>query len=72
MRDYEKEIQDRLTHKIDELHDMDLESLKVANAIMYLYFEMKLNNVQDFRNFFATVLNCCDESIITRAAYNAE
>jgi hypothetical protein len=71
-KDYEKELESRLFDKIRALHQLDLETLKTANACMALYFEMKLNSVEDFKNFFATVVNCCDESRLNEVVYNME
>jgi hypothetical protein len=71
-KDYKKELQARLFDKIRQLHQLDLETLKTANACMALYFEMKLNSVEDFKNFYATVMNCCDENKLNDVVYNTE
>ena len=72
MTDYEKQVEQKLFDKIRALHCQDLETLKTANAVMALYFEIKLKNVEDFRNFYATVINCCDENKLMNVVYNQE
>ena len=71
-KDYEKELEERLFDKIRALHQLDIETLKTANAVMALYFETKIFCVEDFKNFYATIINSCDESKLMEVVYNSE